>query len=391
MGKLKAIGSFVLTLLLVAASIAQILSWLEIKPKELPLLLTALRPNQWVVLLIAFLFIVAALSVSGYSLYLSFRVTDRLRNEIAERKMEWLNNTNHLVGQIASKQLEIDEMSLRHQRELRTLQVRPPSKLKIHSALWGTGPENDVEVGPMLQELERDGLVIPVTREFLQYDPIQGPDKRLEVQYSYGNPTVLKTTRPEYSRLVLPEDSLLQAGVKRAADDLQKNVLENELSALKAQLNSTAPLIVPVNFGSQDKPERRGAYPGFLLSNDGKNIAYDISMLPFRIGKWNVELDQILRLEVGKTVPTWISMRHENTGNADLRSHLVEVQQATGTLGDPVPFRIVYRDSDQNWFASLCELAIGLHGVEVRCLKREPHATQTPGPSSGTVSQLRHP
>jgi hypothetical protein len=235
----------------------------------------------------------------------------------------------------------------------------------------------------MLQGLERDALVIPVTREFLKCDPVQGPTKRLEVRYSYGNPTVLNTTRQEYGRLVLPEDSLLQARANNG-DDLQKKALENELSVLKVQLNSAAPLIVPVNFGSQDKPARRGTYPGFLLSNDGRSIAYDISMPPFKVGKWSVELDQVPRLEVGKTEPTWISMRSGNTGNADLRAHLVEVQQATGTLGDPVLFKIIYRDADQNWFASICEVSIGLHGVDVRYCQREPYTIRTSGPDPAT-------
>jgi hypothetical protein len=113
-------------------------------------------------------------------------------------------------------------------------------RLTVRSALWGTGPENDVDVAPLLQKLPRDALVVHVTRQFLKCDPIEGPAKRLEVQYSYGNSTVLTVTRPEYSRLTLPEDSYLnkQLELSRGSrtDEIERISAEN--IALKARLQS---------------------------------------------------------------------------------------------------------------------------------------------------------
>jgi hypothetical protein len=78
MDKFRAIGAFLLTTLLVAASIAQILQWLEIKPKEFDLVLKLLTAGQLATLGMAAFFILAALGVAGYSLRLSFHTVGKL-------------------------------------------------------------------------------------------------------------------------------------------------------------------------------------------------------------------------------------------------------------------------------------------------------------------------
>jgi hypothetical protein len=79
-------------------------------------------------------------------------------------------------------------------------------KLVIHSAYYGTGPENDQDVIEAIKQLPVDGLVIPVDNNALQCDPAPNrPGKRLRVKYSYGNDKVYEVSMFENSRMVLPE------------------------------------------------------------------------------------------------------------------------------------------------------------------------------------------
>jgi hypothetical protein len=83
-------------------------------------------------------------------------------------------------------------------------------KLTIHSAVYGTAPQDDVDVTQKLRTAARDGLTVPVNNNFLGCDPLPMKVKRLQVQYSYGGPSIFSVSRTEGSRLVLPEDSELQ-------------------------------------------------------------------------------------------------------------------------------------------------------------------------------------
>src|ERR1019366_5122339 len=67
---------------------------------------------------------------------------------------------------------------------------KEPSKLGIHSAVYGTGPTDDVLVTHRLRTTARDALVVPVYNNLVPSDPAIGKKKRLVVEYSYGNPSV---------------------------------------------------------------------------------------------------------------------------------------------------------------------------------------------------------
>ena len=84
------------------------------------------------------------------------------------------------------------------------------SKLVIHSAVYGTGAFDDQDVIERLQATLRDALVVPVNNNVLGCDPAPMKIKRLQVEYSYGGPSILKASRAEGGRLVLPEDSEIQ-------------------------------------------------------------------------------------------------------------------------------------------------------------------------------------
>src|SRR5258708_952646 len=87
-----------------------------------------------------------------------------------------------------------------------------PSKLVIHSALYGAGGFKDVSVTDQLNAARRDALVIPVDNNLISGSPDPAPNqaKRLEVKYSYGNAVPRTVSRNEYSILVLPEDSEIE-------------------------------------------------------------------------------------------------------------------------------------------------------------------------------------
>jgi len=92
--------------------------------------------------------------------------------------------------------------------------VRPANgaRLVIRRALYGTGPQTDISVTDKLNDAVRDALVVPVDNSLVPRDPALNVQKRLYVEYSYGNDSVLSVVRPEstpryISRLVLPEDS----------------------------------------------------------------------------------------------------------------------------------------------------------------------------------------
>jgi hypothetical protein len=140
------------------------------------------------------------------------------------------------------------------------------------------------------------------------------------------------------------------------------------------QVGLTDPFVVPVAFGKQYKLNGKLCWPGLQIANDGKGIAYDLQVLPFQIGQWSVSFEEVLRLEANEKVSIFINVWHGNVGNSDLRGHIVDLQLVNATLGHSVPFKIVYRDSNQNWFASICEFTLNVmkpEGLDVRCEKRE--------------------
>jgi hypothetical protein len=97
-----------------------------------------------------------------------------------------------------------------------TAPMRDSSPLRIHSAVYGTGPDTDIDVTHKLQEMARDGLVVSVANDLVPRDPHFGVTKRLEVEYSFGNPHRTRISRPEGARLVMPEDTWVRDELERA-------------------------------------------------------------------------------------------------------------------------------------------------------------------------------
>jgi hypothetical protein len=85
-----------------------------------------------------------------------------------------------------------------------------PKKLTIRSAFYGTGTLDERDVTDKLSAATTDALVVPVDNNFLGCDPAPMKPKRLRVEYSYGNLSILQATRWEGGRLLLPEDSEIQ-------------------------------------------------------------------------------------------------------------------------------------------------------------------------------------
>jgi len=106
-------------------------------------------------------------------------------------------------------------------------------KLLIHSAFYGTGEFDDQEVTERLQAAARDAMVIPVNNNFLGCDPAPNRPKRLRVEYSYGTPAKFEISRPEHSRIVLPED-VAASGVANTVDTTT-DVMRDVLTFLKKQ------------------------------------------------------------------------------------------------------------------------------------------------------------
>jgi hypothetical protein len=143
-------------------------------------------------------------------------------------------------------------------------------------------------------------------------------------------------------------------------------------------LPGARPTVTPVSYGRQDDARRNASWPGLLLANDGNRVAYEVEVEPFSIGKWEVKFAGVNRLDVGEKKSIWVDINNGNVGDSDLRKHLIEWQEANGTLWSPLEFEIRYRDPDQACFASLCELQISVNGVEVLFKKQELRRPNAP-------------
>lgn len=130
------------------------------------------------------------------------------------------------------------------------------AKLVIHSAVYGSGPDNDIDVSNVLRSGAGDTLAVAVENTVLcpGRDPIFGTPKRLEVEYSYdGEIARHKVLRPEHSLLMLPEDTWLlhqiqqltnaMARMKRASPPGHPTETVSNVAAraVSQQGNATAP------------------------------------------------------------------------------------------------------------------------------------------------------
>jgi hypothetical protein len=183
-------------------------------------------------------------------------------------------------------------------------------KLTIHSAAYGTGPKNDADVTKCLEDAVRDALVIPVDNNFLGCDPAPNQPKRLSLEYSYGNQVRMPVSAPEYSRLILPEDSRIAGLTKdleivqdaaRSATEAQRYIegalsqSENRNRDLEGKLSARPD--VPLSVLQSDALRLSSELLHFLKSLGPmpapKFTAEDIDKMP------SAQMDKLLKAEDG--------------------------------------------------------------------------------------------
>jgi hypothetical protein len=120
-----------------------------------------------------------------------------------------------LVSALCSGAIIVVCIKARERVEQVKSQGNTASKLTIHSAVYGSGSVDDQDVSDRLQPLRADGLVISVDNNTLGCDPAPGKPKRISVEYSYGNLHRFSVSRPENSRLVVPEDFWMKGEYER--------------------------------------------------------------------------------------------------------------------------------------------------------------------------------
>jgi hypothetical protein len=101
-------------------------------------------------------------------------------------------------------------------------------KLVIHRAIFGAGPQHQIDITERLDKSAREGLVIQVSQSVAPRDPAEGVTKTLEIDYSYdGNhcPPISRQESPGQNppRLVLPEDSEIPK-LRQQSNDLAKQL-----------------------------------------------------------------------------------------------------------------------------------------------------------------------
>jgi|ERR1051326_3235119 hypothetical protein len=127
-----------------------------------------------------------------------------------------------------------DRLAIQRVHPVTTAATLPSRKLQIHSAAYGTGPDTDVPVDEAVKRQPRDGLIVVVSNDALGCDPAFGNDtKRLEVEYSYDGARPVKVSRPQGSRLVLPEDSWAKAELQRLTREI--DTAKASLEEIKAE------------------------------------------------------------------------------------------------------------------------------------------------------------
>jgi hypothetical protein len=165
-------------------------------------------------------------------------------------------------------------------------------KLTIRSAFYGTGPLDEREVTERLSMAATDALVVPVDNNFLGCDPAPMKTKRLRVEYSYGNLSVLQATRWEGGRLVLPEDS----EIARLANEIAQVTREAEKAkADNAELSRSPAMKLDA--------EQIGKAGGLMTrAGEAEALAVELERI------WHLFLqkkDTLLRPLSVKALPAW--------------------------------------------------------------------------------------
>lgn len=103
-----------------------------------------------------------------------------------------------------------------------------PSRLTIHSAVYGVESYRDSDVTSIVRDVSADGIVVPIDNNSMGGDPAPGQLKRLTVRYSYGGMHNLIATRPEGAILVLPEDDWIRRELARLNQTIEQRTKERD-------------------------------------------------------------------------------------------------------------------------------------------------------------------
>lgn len=220
---------------------------------------------------------IAAYALAGIFLGIMGVVWAVFRKRIAAH-LPWAQ-LRTVKEELARAQQENSELadSLRTAREL--IPVQRPSKLQIISALYRvpTGEGEQYDVSECLKRLiAGDSLVIDIENHsfvaggvnYVPSDPKIDFKKWLRVEYRYGNrPTTFTVERIEGTRMVLPEDTFIQACIENAQAQLEE--VNNKLklfSPLQLEAFTLAKEL-------RDFYASLGPYPSDPTQNPGEDTA----------------------------------------------------------------------------------------------------------------------
>jgi hypothetical protein len=137
---------------------------------------------------------------------LNAKYAANLSSKLEENSAEWDRKYKQCEEERDSALKEVKDIKSELIKSVADLATSKP-KLMIHSALYGAGGARDVDVTERIQQESRNGLAIVVNNDLAPYDPAKFVQKRIEVEYSYGdNPTRRKVVVQEHGALILPQE-----------------------------------------------------------------------------------------------------------------------------------------------------------------------------------------
>lgn len=254
-----------------------------------------------------------------------------------------------------SKELGIEMMRLTSEiGDLKLASMKVTSqpafgKLKIHSAIYGTGPDTDIDVTDKLQGMVQDGLAVSVANDLAPRDPHFGVVKQLTVEYSYGNPSRSRVTRPEGSRLVLPEDTWTR-------DELAK---WQDLS-----VKDCDPQVYAEFCDDRGMTPNKESEAYITLINRGGSDALNVCIDPIRLKTHIFNFPRlaylIARGRAKHRYPDVTTSENKTPHHTDVFSHLASEFLSLGDwLSIPelvLPLTVNYQDAARNLYEARCEL-----------------------------------
>ena len=221
--------------------------------------------------------------------------------------------------------------------------------LVIHSAVYGTGPIDDMLVTHRLRTAVRDALVVPVDNNLVPRDPAIGKVKRLAVKYSYGNPSIQQTEQLEGERLVLPEDSEIHR-LRSEVEQLKAARANMQPIESEGVPSASDPCIYVADF--IDEGDLWVPASPILLENRGGAVAHAVQVLPISIGYTEVEfdcIDTIGVLEKKKAMPRVQNVNELPATMFPLLKKELEARLKAqgGEAAIEFPLTVIYKARDQ--------------------------------------------